>query len=221
MLIVFCFFLYFSMVIGLIMTRITNKDKLGLALKILLGMQFVIISLSIVAYKKSIDYVSAMIIIGLICNAIGDVFLGMCRIKKKSGEQYFVMALIIIGISQIAYLLALLFDGYFIRASIFIAVVPVLILLFIGHINDKLNKKYTLVLIYAYIITTVLTNACFMFMQSNCLSAILLGIGYVLFFVSDLILFYMKFFGSNWLLEVANKGLYYTSELLIACSIFY
>lgn len=213
--------IYYLMLGSLIYSRWKDMHKLGLINKTVLGILFVTLSLLLASYNRIFYTFELLIVLGLFCNSIGDIFLGMCKIEKKNKDLYFYLALIIITISQIVYLFASIQLARFNLGSLVIALFIVILSYFMFNkvTNDKTKARFAF--IYAYPLTIVMINSLINVVKISHSKLFMFTIGVILYWLSDCILFIIKFKDNNRILDTINKLFYYTAQLIIAFSIIF
>ncbi|WBW95667.1 lysoplasmalogenase family protein [Oceanirhabdus sp. W0125-5] len=214
-------FVYYLIIGSLIFSRWRYMHKFGLINKIILGMLFVTLSLLLSAKNGAFYNFELFIILGLFCNSIGDIFLGMCKVEKRNSEFYFYIALVIITISQIVYLFASIQLESFNFESLFISIFFVILMYLIFNKIVKGTTRAKFALFYAYPLTIVVINSLINLLSNSHSKLIIFSIGVTLYWLSDIILFVIKFKVQNRIYDSINKVLYYTAQLLIAFSIIF
>lgn len=212
--------LFYLIVLGiLIYTRVKDKPKIGLICKSILGILFITMSLILVYDKKFADLSGLLIIFALLCNAIGDIFLGLCKVDTENNNYYFYFAVIVIAMAQTAYLFVSVELTRFNLLSLPLALAAVLIMYIINNKKYKLSKQAIIGLLYSVVLTTATFNAALNISKSAGTKFFIFACGMILYWVSDIILFVVKFAKKSKALDVTNKILYYAAQLVIACCI--
>lgn len=214
-------FIYVIVLSILIYTRLKDKHKVGLICKSVLGMLFITMSLFLLYDKKFADLTSLLIIFALLCNAIGDIFLGLCKVNTENNNYYFYFAVIVVAMAQAAYLLVSVELAGFKLLSLLLALSAVLIMYIINNKKYKLSKQAITGLFYSIVLTTAAFNAALNTYYSPGIKLYIFACGMMLYWISDIILFVVKFGSKSKALDIMNKILYYAAQIVIAyCIIF-
>ena|GEM_PF-3248838 len=214
-------FIYVIALGFLIYTRWRNKHILGIMCKSMLGMMFILFSFLLMAYKKTYSQFNLLIAYSLICSAVGDIFLGICKIDIKNKDYYFYFATIIISISQILFYFASLMLTGFNIMPLLLAIVVVTFLYMMFNKICALTSKSKLILLYSYPLTLVMLNNIVGMIERKNMSVLIFGIGSFLYWSSDIVLFIIKFKDDSKILDMINKILYYSAQIFIASCIFF
>ena len=213
-----------------LMLRTRKASAKSLVFKTLASIMFVMIgALSLVSDTNTKTKV--LFAIGLMFGLVGDVLLDLKVMDKESESTYLNTGMMMFGSGHILYFLGIIvftadknvtgFGWVLLSALVFSLLVGALIVKFAPQLKMDFsgyklqNWLYSSVLIFMTIISVALAIVL--------PETIPLGIGFVLFLASDLILS-MQYFGgkqNNALYTTFNHVLYYLAQLLIASFIWF
>jgi len=204
--------LYILVLVGL---YLSSKSKYYVYVKSVSSLSFVVIALLGAIHSHSFIYFYS-IVPGLIAFMIGDILLGT---KKKEWVIYAVYAFLIGNI------IFTIFFMKFIRISpiLFIpSVIMMIILTLLEHQEYiKMKEIRTPIYIYSFILTMTLCASCMTYIHMNSLFFKLIMMGYILYFISDLLLISNRLGNdkSKVITEI-NHILYYGGLFLISYSFY-
>lgn len=196
-----------------------KKNRIGLVVKTVLGMSFVSLACIIVSRDNYIDFTSSIIIVGLFFNSIGDIYLGLTKIDTEKFDFSFYTALLIISMSQILYLSASIRLGTFSFYTLGVSFLIILLAFFMFRKTILVNMKAKLALLYALPLTFVFINSIFNIYKYSEKTIIYFSVGVIMYWISDFILFIIKFKINDVKLDALNKVLYYSAQLVITYSL--
>lgn len=207
------------------------RDKKGSVEALLLKTitSFLFISLAFASYmvnsSHSIATFFMLIMMGLICGLIGDIVLDLKIMYPESNSLYQHGGMIAFFIGHLFYITALIVYFGFNWIPLVIAIVLGVIINAVSKFVLKFNFKEHTIDCYAYsfILAYFMTQACYSaFSVGFTASTVLLGIGSILFLLSDLILV-MTYYDHKdaKVFIVSNHVLYYAAQFLLAISVLY
>lgn len=232
MIFVYCF-LAALMVVSValfLVLRIMSPNKSSLSAKLVASFIFVVMGILSLC-TPGYTVVKAMFVLGLVCGLIGDVVLELKVNYSENVGTYLNIGTMFFGFGHIAYFFgivvyvtAVVVIGFWwmtLAALIFSLLVAWLI---VGN-SKALKLDMTGFKVQSYFYTAMLL---FVTIISVCLAlaeplAAIIGVGFALFFASDLVLSF-QYFGGKPLskpLTIVNHCLYYAAQLLIATFIFF
>ena len=160
---------------------------------------------------KNAKYMILMCI-GLFFAMLGDIFL----------IEFFIVGALLFAVGHVFFLIAFFFVSKFNIRDLVVMVcifVPALLLILLyPHFNFE--GMQALVIVYALIISVMLGKAISnVFARENRFINMLIALGALLFFLSDVMLLFNVFGGAPYVLDVLCIALYYPAEFLLAFSI--
>lgn len=211
--------------------RTQQATEKSLILKSFASLMFVAIG-ALSLLKINDTPTKALVCLGMVCGLIGDIILDLKVMYPEKSKTYFNFGTLMFGVGHVLYFMSIVlyiqnqvvtgFGWVALSSLLFAIVISILIVKFSPKMKlDMLGYKtqcilYSTLLVFMALITTVLAicgiKLCW-----------ILASGFVLFFVSDLILS-MQYFGNkeqNKAMIIANHVLYYVAQLLIASWIFF
>lgn len=208
-----------------LMLRTQKATATSLTAKTFASLLFVIIgALGLLWNGNSV--IKILIVLGLVCGLIGDILLDNKVMYPQDDSAYLTAGTTVFGIGHVLYFLALLvyaikynltgFGWVVLSAFVFSLIVSAIIIC-----NGRVLKlDFGCHAVQMYFYNTILL---FMVLVSICASfasnlAIILAVGFVLFYASDLVLSQQYFGGkaNNKTLTIINHVLYYLAQILIA-----
>ena len=164
-----------------------------------------------------------LIIVGLIVCLIGDIILGMPRISELKRDR---LPVIIGGASWFAlghliYCIALI-TLFGISAWVIVFIIPMALFYTFGNkLFGKLDyKKLTLGVLFYSLIESLSFALCMNELIFNySLPALILTVGFTLFYASDMVLMHNYFGEKRRLISVLCHSFYYPAQILIALSV--
>ena len=211
------------LVASFLATRVTIGGVPALFTKTIASLGFVFSAVLAMIYVDFQKYY-AFIIIGLIFGMIGDILLDLKVIYKQDSGTYLNYGMLAFGLGHMMYFMALGnfygFDGSFIGKTFIALAVGVVVSVLIVFVGGKLLKldfgefKWQS-LAYSIILVTMMVLSLITGIKNNTL--MLMNIGLVLFFASDIVLSTQYFGGKqdNKVLIVINHVLYYAAQVMI------
>lgn len=213
--------IYCTNIIILIYSRRKQNHKLGLICKLILGVIFTLISI-FVNYDQTMSIIVIILITSLLFNAFGDIMLALERIDPPQKDFYFLVALSVIGLSQVTYFIFSILLGGFNPLTLLISALITFIIGIVNREKFKNSVKMKVVLLYTYLFTLLTVNSIYNVFINQSYEVLIFGFGILLYWLSDLVLFRLKFSKYTFGLDVVNKALYYSGQLTISFTfIFY
>ena len=211
-----------------------NKNLFNLYLKTVSSMLFTILGLFCL-FSKAVKFNAELgdnaliggflLVLGLILSLIGDIILGMPRISELKRDR---LPVIIGGASWFALAhvtycvaLAVLFG---INVWVIAIIIPMsLFYTFANKLFGKIDYKKLTLGVYLYSLIESLSFAlCITALVFNySISALILTIGFTLFYISDMVLMHNYFGEKRRYISVICHACYYPAQILIALSIFF
>ncbi|MBQ7452694.1 MAG: hypothetical protein IJS68_00295 [Clostridia bacterium] len=206
-----------------------QRGLLSLSLKSIASFCFTVLALTI-CYYKGLGRFGLFISIGLVASCFGDVILGlpdMPEMKKKATVLTLIGGLAF-ALAHVFYLSAMImrfgFEWWVILVAIALGFVFFFGNKFIGKLNyGKLGAGMP---VYATFVSLVVAESIMAFVSgANTYGAIMILIGFIMFWISDIVLMNIYFGGHN---DKANQKLYYYNlasyylgQILIASSLIF
>lgn len=208
---------YFVSLTLLIRVTFLNHKKYRFFLKILTCSHF--LGLGIVSVLiKDIPLLDYLILIGLIFSFIGDVFLGL-KDKIKIG---FILGVSSFSIAQLYYLLYFQMNYFNVIPFILSLIFMFIFWRYIRN-NTKIDfpSKAYFLFIYIFLLSSTLFSSIFNLIYYHNELNLILMIGCILFFISDITLFHVYFLKEKVsILKIIYLLFYHIAQLLIATFIF-
>ena len=204
---------YLISLILLIRVTFLNHNKYRFLLKIFACSHF--LGLGIVSVLiKEVSLLEYLLLIGLIFSFIGDIFLGL----KNSIKTGFILGVSSFSIAQLYYLLYFQMS-YFSIIPFILSIVFMLIVYSYIRNNSKIefpSKAYFL-FIYIFLLSSTLFSSIENLIQYHNELNLILMLGCVLFFISDITLFHVYFLKEKVsMLKIIYLLFYHVAQLLIA-----
>lgn len=176
-----------------------------------------------IAFGKCINTsFGRMVLIGLICGALGDILLNLRYLSEKNAQKIFLAGIAVFFAGHIMYLAALIPLSRNLLLSFVIGVICAACLL--AYIFTKLKIKVAFKIFGIFyigaivVMTAVAIGNLLAAPESAC---IMFAIGAVLFTISDVVLIFNTFGDkTTFSRRIVNLSCYYVAQLLIACSVF-
>lgn len=208
---------YLISLILLIRVTFLNHNKYRFLLKIIACGHF--LGLGIVSVLiKDVSLLEYLLLIGLIFSFIGDIFLGL----KNSIKTGFILGVSSFSIAQLYYLLYFQMS-YFSIIPFILSIVFMLIVYRYIRNNSKIefpSKAYFL-FIYIFLLSSTLFSSIENLIQYHNELNLILMLGCVLFFISDITLFHVYFLKKKINIhKIIYLLSYHIAQLLIATFIF-
>ena len=171
----------------------------------------------------------AFIIVGLIFGMIGDILLDLKRLYKEDAGVYLNYGMLAFGLGHIMYFMGLGnyygFDGSFVGKTflsivIGLAVSAIIVFVLAKYLKLDFGEFKWQSFAYSTVLVAVMVLSLILGIKNNTL--MLMNIGLVVFFASDLVLSTQYFGGkeNNNLLTAINHILYYGAQTLIVGIMF-
>ena len=215
--------------VGFICLSHGQRSLLSLALKAIASFCFVTLGLMI-CYLKGLSSFGFLILMGLVASLIGDVVLGlpdMPEMKKKATSLTLIGGLAF-AIAHVFYLSAMIYKFGFVWWLLLVAVALGLIFFFGNKMVGKLDygKLTGGMPVYSIFVSLVVAISITGFIShANIYGSIMLLVGFVLFWLSDIVLMNIYFGGHNdkvnQKLYYYNLAFYYGAQILIASSLVF
>lgn len=212
----------FAIQIAFILVEKKKKYVPAVILKGSAALVFIIIGILSMQLAANQSF-ARLVVIGLLLGGIGDVFLNLRFVFEKSGQKIFLFGIASFLSGHIMYLIALtLLSANLLVSLIFGAVAAGFLLYWIFSKIEEVQKAFK-IFGYVYIGAIVLMTAVAignLISNPGSTSALLYVIGAVFFTVSDVIMIFNTFGGTQkFSMRAANLSLYYLGQLLIAISL--
>lgn len=192
--------------------------KIALASKTLASLCFIIIGYR--AYLSSHSDLALLIVIGMVFDGLGDVFLGIRNIAFK--EKMFLYGTFSFMIGHVFYLVALIYvNRTDLLWIILISVLMSSIFFYFANRYCRLRKsQYVILPTYALMIYSITVYSVFNYYKSNNINNLLFMFGAIMFACSDTILSFYNFGKRKGWMHPVYSFLYYAGQLFIAFSLF-
>lgn len=201
----------------LIFVSTFKHSKFRLILKLLTCAHYLGLALYAIHYNP-INLLKYLLAMGLIFSFFGDLFLGL-KDKLKVG---FLIGIGAFSLTQLYYLLYLQLS-YFNYWPFILSIVFILFFWQYVKYNPYINftQKAYFLIVYIFLLSSTMFSSIFLLMDNQSYPNLLLTIGFVSFFISDIILFHVYF------IEYKYKSLiifyiifYHFAQCLIAYSLW-
>ena len=222
--------LILAIVCALVFVAFSNGQKSFLSLGLKCFASFVFFALAmVVVFQKGFDLPAMMFLFGFVASCFGDTVLAlpdMPELAKKS------MTITLVGglcfaIAHVFYLIGMILLFGFEWWTLLVAVALGLVFFFGNKFVGKLDYgKLTFGMpVYAIFVSLVVALSTLGFVaHANLAGSILLLVGFVCFWLSDIVLMNI-YFGNNpknkTKLYYLNLALYYAAQILIALSLYF
>jgi len=204
-----------------------QRGLLSLALKSVASFAFISVAL-VVCFYKGLSVVGLLIILGLVASIVGDVVLAlpdMPEMKKKS-EILTLIGGLAFAIAHVFYISAMIIRFGFVWWIVIIALVLGLVFCYGNKALGKLDygKLNAGMPVYSTFVSLVVAVSLMgLISGANIYGSIMLLVGFVLFWLSDIVLMNIYFGGhddkANQKLYYYNLAFYYGAQILIASSL--
>ncbi|SCH65092.1 lysoplasmalogenase [Romboutsia sp. 1001713B170207_170306_H8] len=196
-----------------------------LYIKILASLLFLVICISSYLYSKSNFLYFILLLIGLFCSFLGDIFLGIQSKNKDTLGTQFIFGIISFSLTHIFYISSFSYIYPFNIKDLLLSFIMLFIIIaFLKYRKDfDFQDFFILSCIYAWIISLMFCkciSTC-LFLGKSTISVILI-MGSSLFVISDVILSFIVFGKSHIkYLSIFNLITYYIGQILIASSVLF
>lgn len=192
--------------------------KVALVSKTLASLCFILIGCR--AYLSNNSELALLIVIGMIFDGLGDVFLGIRNIAFK--EKMFLFGTFSFMIGHVFYLVALIYINRTDLLWVILAgALMTAIFFYFALRHCKLRKsQYVILPIYALMIYSIMVYGIFIYVKSGSVNHLLFMVGTIMFACSDTILSFYNFGKRKGWMHPVYSLLYYVGQLLIAFSLF-
>ena len=205
-----------------------QRGLLSLALKAIASFCFILLAMGAV-YNKGINLPYFLVVMGLVASLVGDVVLALPDMKEMQAKSH---ALTLVGglsfaVAHCFYLAAMIILFGFRWWVILVAVALGLIFFFGNKIIGKLDYgKLTYGMpFYATFVSLVVAESIMAIINGSATVAIMLVVGFVLFWLSDIVLMNIYFGNKTDKQKVNyyyfNLAFYYGAQILIALSLWF
>ena len=208
---------YFFFLTLLIRATFLNRPKYRLLLKINTCAHFLGLGIY-AALTRDIHLLDYLLVMGLVFSFIGDVFLGL-KNKLKIG---FILGVSSFSIAQLYYLLYLQMYNFNYLPFIFSIIFMLLFWLYIKN-NQKIDfpSKAYFLSVYIFLLSSTLFSSIINLIVYHTELNLILMIGFLLFFISDITLFHVYFLKKKInSLKIVYLLFYHIAQILIALFIF-
>lgn len=205
-----------------------QKGLLSLSFKSIASFCFTLLALSVL-YIKGMSLAGMLFVLGFVASCFGDVILGlpdMPEMSKKATTLTLVGGLSF-ALAHVFYISAMILCFGFAWWTILVAVALGLVFFFGNKIVGKLNYgKLTYGMpVYATFVSFVVAISIMALVSgANLVGAIMLLVGFVLFWLSDIVLMNI-YFGNKpqkkTFFYYFNLSFYYAAQILIAASLYF
>ncbi|MEG1751484.1 MAG: lysoplasmalogenase family protein [Clostridia bacterium] len=162
--------------------------------------------------------------LGLIASCFGDVFLAQVDSPSFGKQKVIFSGMLAFSVAQIMYYVAMIVFYGFAWWAVVVGIIVAVGVVF-GEKLLKLNygKVKPMVAVYSFLLIVNVAQSLFCVIKTaGAISTWLLFIGYVMFFISDLILSFIYFSAKpSQKLTFANLGAYYLAQILIAGALMF
>lgn len=203
--------------IGYIICKAKNKNIIGLFAKTFAALCF--ITIGYFGYKANDTLFTRFILLGLILDGIGDLFLAFRNIFAKKLTFFIGTLAFLAGHIVFIRALTLLNNVYFIECII-ISILFGSIVFYLLSKACRLNKIYTVVGIsYIMIISMMVFLSVGVYLTTSTINHLTFMIGAILFMSSDIILSLYNFSRKDKWMHPTYSLLYFIAQILISFSL--
>lgn len=217
-----------ALAIAFMIVRVKKGGLPALVLKTAASVFFVFCAVEAIYKSGGETYAYGLIIIcGLVCGLLGDVFLDQKWIYAQHSDTYLYWGFSCFGAGHLLFIFCLLrhFEISTVAAAIAVgaaAIVAVAVNFSGGLTGIKMGKFRLICGAYSFIILLFAGMAFAAFFSDPAqTAALVLGIGGLLFTVSDLVLSFSYFKKDSPFLVVVNHTTYYAAQYIIASSVLF
>ena len=206
-----------------------QRGLLSLALKAIASFCFITLGL-VICFYKGLTTFSLLVVLGLVASLVGDIVLGlpdMPEMKKKATLLTLIGGLSF-AIAHVFYLSAMIYKFGFVWWLLLVAVALGLVFFFGNKMVGKLDYGNLTggMPVYSIFVSLVVAISITAFLShANVWGSIMLLVGFVLFWLSDIVLMNIYFGGHNdkvnQKLYYYNLAFYYGAQILIAASLVF
>ena len=163
------------------------------------------------------------IVLGLLVSISGDVILAFVFSDKYEKEKVIKTGMVAFSIAQVFYFIGIcLFSGF----SFWSLVIGLVIATAIMFSDKLLGLDYgttkPFAVSYSFLLACSLGASLMAFINTGCSKgSIFLFVGFMLFFLSDLVLAFIYFKKNSALLTAINLSLYYIAQIVIAAGVLF
>lgn len=210
-----------------ILSYLKKIKKLIFIFKILTSLSFIFIAFEALSNNLSKNIIMYIIMIGLLCGLIGDIFLGIRTLLNTHNTSLFIIGITFFTLGHISYIISSLcnYNNFYLKDYIFIVIFMLVILSLVKAI--KFNFQKTIIVNYTYISLSSLLLAFtflnYLYIPSDFTLIFFLGV--LLFVISDFLLSFLYFYHLKPIhinyLKILNILTYFFGQALIAYSILY
>lgn len=228
----FYFFLVLAVVFAVIFTirRGKKTDTVSLLLKVIASFCFILLGVSGFLLGKTYSMsLTLLVIIGLVCGLIGDIYLDMKFVYAQDDTIHTFTGFGAFMLGHIFYILFLFLCYGIHPLALIVAVAAGIVIGIAIYLTPKLMKldygRFRMISsIYAGILVFVTVYALMLeIAYGHTAAKLLFAVGLVLFLISDLILSQI-YFGKDkntTTNKILNHAAYYAAQILIASSIYF
>lgn len=200
-----------------------EKPNFSVLMKFASSIAFTIFGIVNLYFASMQTLAMLFIVIGLLVSISGDVILAFVFNDKYEKDKVIKTGMVAFGIAQVFYFTGIsLFSGF----SIWSLVIGLVISLAIMFSDKLLGLDYRttkpFAIGYSFLLACSLGASIMAFINSSISKgSIFLLSGFVLFFLSDLVLAFIYFKKNNGLLTAINLILYYLAQIVIAAGVLF
>ncbi|MBQ7579030.1 MAG: hypothetical protein IJT25_00655 [Clostridia bacterium] len=206
-----------------------QRNLLSLSLKSIASFCFVSLAL-ITCFYKGLSVFGMLVVLGLVASLIGDIVLGLPDMPEMKNKATILTLIggLAFAIAHIFYISAMIYKFGFVWWIVLIAVALGLIFCYGNKMVGKLDygNLNAGMPIYATFISLVVSVSIMGFItKANIYGSVMLFVGFILFWLSDIVLMNIYFGGHNdkinQKLYYFNLAFYYGAQILIASSLVF
>ena len=220
----FCLLAMVLLVVSIfVIWQSNSRPNTSLIMKMASSAGFTILGLFALLLCGDLTFSKVCIVAGLVFSIFGDVILGCVNDTHYNRDNVIRCGMVSFALAQVCYFTALSRYAGFSWWSLLIGLVLTLAIVF-GDKPLKLNYGNLKPFVMGYSFTLACSvGASVMTMIQKGFSAgtLLLLIGMVLFFLSDLVLAFIYFRKEKPSLVIVNLSLYYVAQIILATAIMY
>lgn len=209
-----CYFICLALL--LLITYENKRPILRLMLKILTS--FIFVAIGSVGFKSHIPHLNYtyFLLTGLLFSALGDLLLGLSHHAPIKDNPLLLGGIVTFGCAHIAFIISFIILDQFalFAAMIFPLIIAGLFVLATTSSRFDLGKLRLPVILYSFIISTMLVTA-----LNTGIPLIIIGAS--LFVISDIVLVFVSILKRKYpILSVCNLLIYYLGQLCLAFVLF-
>lgn len=204
-----------------------KKSLFSLMFKLVASFSFVALGIAGYYASQSFTLAGLFLILGLVASLIGDGILALLEFNLEGKkEQIIICGMLAFSVAQILYFVAfMLFSGAYLYWVSIIGAVVITLVIILGEKTLKLNygKTKLFTAIYSFVLSlSLLQSLMYAISTGFNNTSLMMFVGMLSFFISDLILSFIYFSGKDMQkLYYINYAFYFMAQNLLASALIY